>query len=104
MKLILALLAFIFCVAPLRSEETEAEKTAKRKKPPKVVEEVKPPGPAVHFPLGRTAYQTNEWIDVCFVRYGLDALPAGTLDLTLESADGSLLTTSFPTAAVPRRR
>lgn len=53
------------------------------------------------LPLERTAYQTNELIDLSVVRSDTAALPAGTLLLTLSDAEGSKLTFAFPVAAVP---
>src|SRR5437870_3502939 len=41
------------------------------------------------LPLGRSAYQTNEWIDVSVLREAKDALQKGNLVLTLNGADGS---------------
>ena len=38
------------------------------------------------LPLGRTAYQTNEQIDLCVVRSDAQALPAADLTLTLAAA------------------
>ncbi len=51
------------------------------------------------LPLGRTAYQTNEWIDVSVVRTAPAALPAGDLTLTVSGADGSKLAFTFPVTA-----
>lgn len=52
------------------------------------------------LPLGRTAYQTNEWIDVSVVRSSADAaLPAENLSLNLASADGSDIKFAFPVRA-----
>ena len=52
------------------------------------------------LPLGRTAYQTNEHIDLSVVRANAQALPAGTLTLALTGADGSELSFTFPINAV----
>lgn len=52
------------------------------------------------FPLGRTAYQTNERIDVAVLRSATEAMPASTLQLALAGADGSGLTFTFPVKAV----
>jgi len=52
------------------------------------------------LPLGRTAYQTNELIDLSVVRSDNAALSAGMLQLLLTSDDGSKLTFSFPVSAV----
>jgi hypothetical protein len=51
------------------------------------------------LPLGRTVYQTNEWIDVSVVRSDAKALSAGDLVLTLSGADGSKLSYTFPVNA-----
>jgi hypothetical protein len=51
------------------------------------------------LPLGRNAYQTNEWIDVSVVRGDDQALKAGDLVLTLDGADGSKLSYTFPVKA-----
>ena len=53
------------------------------------------------LPLNRTAYQTNEIIDLAVVRSDANALAAGDLVLTLSGADGSQLTFRFPVKAVP---
>jgi hypothetical protein len=53
------------------------------------------------LPLGRTAYQTNEWIDVSVVRSSPAALPAGSLVLGVLGEDGSKLSFTFAAAAVP---
>lgn len=53
------------------------------------------------LPLGRTAYQTNEWIDVSVVRASLQPLPAGPLDLMLLGDDGSVGRFAFSLPAVP---
>jgi hypothetical protein len=53
------------------------------------------------LPLGRTAYQTNEWIDVSVVRSSPTALPASLLTLTLNGADGSVIAATFPAPARP---
>lgn len=52
----------------------------------------------VLLPLGRTAYQTNERIDVAVVRSAAEALAAGDLALALDGDDGSRLAFTF---AVP---
>jgi hypothetical protein len=54
------------------------------------------------LPLGRNVYQTNEWIDVSVVRSDAQALKAGDLVLTLNGADGSVLSYTFPVKAVAR--
>src|ERR1051326_4054479 len=62
-----------------------------------------PPGKlTILLPLGRTAYQTNEWIDVSVVREG--KLDKGDLLLTLSSADGSKLSATFAVEASEGRR
>jgi hypothetical protein len=53
------------------------------------------------LPLNRTAYQTNETIDLSVVRSGSAALPAGNLTLTLVGEQGSKLVFTFPVPAVP---
>jgi hypothetical protein len=45
------------------------------------------------LPLGRTAYQTNEWIDLAVVRSA--STEAKPLTLTLAGADGSSVTATF---------
>jgi hypothetical protein len=52
------------------------------------------------LPLGRTAYQTNEWIDVSVVRQATQALSAGDLTIRARGEDGSRLTFTFPVPAV----
>src|SRR5438477_2394486 len=49
-------------------------------------------------PLGRSAYQTNEWIDLSVVRSEKGSLKKGDLTLTVSGADGSKLEYTF---AVP---
>ena len=53
-------------------------------------------------PLGRTAYQTNEWIDLAVVRRATEPLSSGELVLKLVGSDGSKLDFAFrvPAAAV----
>lgn len=51
------------------------------------------------LPLGRTAYQTNEQIDLAVVRSSGDTLAAGDLRLTAHGSDGSQLEFVFPIAA-----
>lgn len=53
------------------------------------------------LPLGRTAYQTNEWIDVSVVRSSDATLPAGTLELTLRAADAGGYSANWSVPAVP---
>ena len=48
------------------------------------------------LPLGRTAYQTNEPIDVSVVRSDAQALPAADLAVILSSGDGSRMSFVFP--------
>src|SRR5712691_4504375 len=57
------------------------------------------------LPLKRTAYQTNERIDLAVVRRSTNALPASKLKLNLTGADGSHLDFLFslPAAAVAGR-
>jgi hypothetical protein len=52
------------------------------------------------LPQSRTAFQTNEWIDLSVVRSSPQALPAAPLTLTLAGADGSQLKATFPLPAV----
>jgi hypothetical protein len=47
------------------------------------------------LPLGRVAYQTNEWIDVSVVRTAADGLREGTLALSLTGPDGGKLNFTF---------
>ena len=61
------------------------------------------PRAEILLPLGRTAYQTNEWIDVSVLRAAPEALPAGTLALNLAGNDGSKLSFTFPVRAVAVR-
>jgi len=49
----------------------------------------------VLLPLGRTAYQNNEWIDVSVVRSSPQPLAKGDLVLTLTGEDGSKVTAKF---------
>jgi hypothetical protein len=51
------------------------------------------------LPLGRTAYQTNEWIDVTVVRGSPSSMPRGPLSLTLSGLDGSKIVTTFDAPA-----
>ena len=53
------------------------------------------------LPEGRTAYQTNELIDISVLRSDNAALQAGTLQLAITGDDGSQLAFSFPVSAVP---
>jgi len=53
------------------------------------------------LPQNRTAFQTNEWIDISVIRSGTEALPAGTLNLNLSGKDGSKVTSAFAVPAVP---
>ena len=55
---------------------------------------------AILQPLARTAYQTNEWIDLSVVRQSPQALPAGNLALTVAGDDGSKLRFTFALPAV----
>ncbi|MEE8451366.1 MAG: hypothetical protein V3R99_05600, partial [Thermoguttaceae bacterium] len=54
------------------------------------------------LPLGRTAYQTNEWIDLSVVRHGTEPLSASELRMMLGSDDGSKLEFAFRVAAVAK--
>jgi hypothetical protein len=54
------------------------------------------------LPLGRTVYQTNEWIDISVLRTATEPLSAGELVLTLDGADGSKLSYTFPVKAGTR--
>jgi hypothetical protein len=54
-------------------------------------------------PLGRTAYQTNEWMDLAVVRQGKD-LAAGDLVLRALGADGSKLAFTFAVPAAAGAR
>jgi hypothetical protein len=65
---------------------------------PAVAAEVK-----ILLPLGRTAYQTNEWIDLSVVRSSATALGKSELKLTLTGKDGSIVSTTFAVPAVPVR-
>ncbi|HUT01508.1 MAG TPA: hypothetical protein VM031_03575, partial [Phycisphaerae bacterium] len=53
------------------------------------------------FPLGRTAFQTNELIHLAVVRSGAEALSAGDLKLTVTGDDGSKLAFTLAVPAVP---
>jgi hypothetical protein len=55
----------------------------------------------VLLPLNRSAYQTNEWIDVSVLRRSPTALPASTLTLSLTGADGSSIAAGFAVPALP---
>src|SRR5262245_44464988 len=54
------------------------------------------------LPLGRTVSQTNECIDVAVVRSDTKPLAAGDLVLTLNGADGSVLSYTFPVKSADR--
>lgn len=54
----------------------------------------------VLLPLGRTACQTNERIELAVVRRAAEALAAGDLALALAGEDGSRLTFTFPVGPV----
>ncbi len=47
------------------------------------------------LPLGRTAYQTNEWIDITIIRGSPSSMPQGPLTLTLAGQDGSRISNTF---------
>ena len=51
------------------------------------------------LPLGRVAYQTNEWIDISVVRTSADGLRDGDLVLALAGQDGSRVSFTFPVRA-----
>lgn len=53
------------------------------------------------LPQGRTAFQTNEWIDISVVRSAREALTAAQLILTLKGRDGSSVSATFAVPAVP---
>jgi hypothetical protein len=53
------------------------------------------------LPLGRTAYQTNEWIAVSVVRSSGEALKKSNLKLTLTGKNGAAVSATFAVAAVP---
>ena len=50
-------------------------------------------------PLGRTAYQTNETIDLAVVRSAPEALAAGMLTLNVAGTDGSKMSFALPARA-----
>jgi hypothetical protein len=52
------------------------------------------------LPLGRTAYQTNERIEVSVLRTSSEALPASQFKLTLAGDDGSRAALVFPSPPV----
>src|SRR5438067_13463954 len=52
--------------------------------------------PEILLPQARSAFQTNEWIDVSIARSGDQPLTAGDLVLTLAGEGGSRLAFSFP--------
>jgi hypothetical protein len=52
------------------------------------------------FPQGRTAFRTNEWIDVSVVRSSPQPLAESKIVLTLNGLDGSQLSATFPASAV----
>ncbi len=54
------------------------------------------------LPLARTAYQTNEWIDLSVVRHGSEPLSPGELGMKVESNDGSKLEFTFRVPAVAK--
>src|SRR5687768_14597240 len=53
------------------------------------------------LPLQRTAYQTNEAIELAVVRSAGEALPADTIRLQVSGEDGSALAFAFAAAAAP---
>jgi len=52
------------------------------------------------LPQGRTAFQTNEWIDISMVRSSPQPLAAAPLALTLTGRDGSRVSATFAVPAV----
>src|SRR5262245_26963248 len=58
---------------------------------------------SILLPLGRTAYRTDERIDVSVVRRDGSSLPAGDLVLEAAGDDGSRLAFTFAVAAVQAR-
>lgn len=52
------------------------------------------------LPLNRTAYQTNETIDISVIRSDTQALPAGVLTLNVIGEDASKMSFTFPVKAV----
>lgn len=58
---------------------------------------------SIRLPLVRTAYQTNEPIDVAVVRVSDGSLLAGDLVLAAAGDDGSRAEFTFPVSAVPAR-
>lgn len=52
------------------------------------------------FPQGRTAFQTNEWIDVSVARSSPQPLAESKIVLTLNGLDGSRMSATFPARAV----
>ncbi|MCR4412286.1 MAG: hypothetical protein NUV77_07655, partial [Thermoguttaceae bacterium] len=53
------------------------------------------------LPLARTAYQTNETIDLAIVRHSPQAIAPGDLILAVAGSDGSRLAFMFALPAVP---
>lgn len=54
---------------------------------------------SLRLPLGRTAYQTNERIDLAVLRSDTAPLAANELAIGLAGADGSRLAFTFPVPA-----
>jgi len=52
------------------------------------------------WPLERSCYQTNEWIDLSVVRADATALAAGALTVMLTGNDGGSISATFPAPAV----
>src|SRR5262245_28697400 len=52
------------------------------------------------LPQNRTAFQTNEWIDVSVVRSAPEKLPASDVNLTLTGDHGGAVTVTFAVTAV----
>lgn len=56
---------------------------------------------SIVLPLKRVSYQTNEQINLAVVRQDAQALAASNLTLTMTGDDASVMTFTFPVAAVP---
>jgi len=57
-------------------------------------------GLSLQWPLGRSAYQTNETFDLAVIRSAPEDLPKSDLVLTLTAADGTKNVFTFPVPAV----
>src|SRR5438552_1344121 len=53
------------------------------------------------LPLGRTAYQTNETIEVTLVRTDKEGLPASDLEFNIKGQNGSRISCRIPLRQVP---